>query len=82
MLRLVKTIGGHGGAPSKCMMCESTHFVKAGISWCCANCASYVCTNFSDPSAIDNLRRDMDALTETHSQFKDAIDELEKMVTE
>lgn len=81
-LRLVKTTGGNNGSPDKCKSCGSTHFVRSRIAWNCSQCGSYVPINLRTYGHADKLQKDLEVLTELHKEFKRALDDLERIVTE
>lgn len=80
MLRLIKTSDGEGGAPKSCKACGKSSFINAGFSWHCADCGVYIPTDFRSPRF--DLKRQLDRITVLQGQFKNAIDDLERIVSE
>ncbi len=80
MLRLIKTSDGSHGAPRACKECQSFHFIKAGISWHCSKCGTYVPAELK-PLSTDKLRKDFDTLIKLHKELRFQLEELERIVT-
>lgn len=80
MLKLVKTTGGTNGAPRACKGCGCEHFINAGFSWHCSGCGVYIPSDFNSP--IYNLESRLSHLKSLQGQFRKAVDDLERLVTE
>ena len=57
MIKLIKTIGGHNGAPSACKTCGSIHFIRTSLAWNCSDCGSYVPLDLSDIGIKEILQK-------------------------
>lgn len=81
-IRLIKTIGGSSGTPDKCPGCGSTHFMRAGIAWHCANCGVYFPANLSTQGSLSRLKANFNDLTKLQGELKTMVSELEELVKE
>lgn len=81
MLKLVKTINGHGGSPKKCS-CGSIHFMRAGVAWHCSQCGIYFPTDISKSNPYKSLQNNLDQLNQLHGRLKGMLNELEELVKE
>lgn len=77
-LRLIKTIGGSDGAPSRCNTCYAEHFLRCGIAWNCSECGSYQPRKFP----IDDLKESLAKLEALREESKFLIEEFERLIKE
>lgn len=73
-MQLVKTIGGHNGAPQKCFKCGSQHFNAVGMAWACTECGHYV------PATLSDLKKNLEKMQVLHGNLKTMIEGLERLV--
>lgn len=77
-MRLVKTTGGHAGAPAKCDKCGSEHFGKSGLAWHCLDCQTYYPTSLG----FETIKKHFQQADRLMKEFKLAVNDLERIVKE
>jgi len=76
MIKLIKTIGGHNGAPLECDRCDSKNFAKSGIAWHCTACGTYHPTSLG----FDTIKKHLAEADAIMKKFDRAIENLEQIV--
>ncbi len=63
-MKLIKTIGGHGGTPKQCDICGGHDFSFSRFAWHCMACHTYFPKELvkSAPLRVEELMKDFDRL--------------------